>query len=50
MFNHETKPHACRELTPDTVKVHYFGWASKWDGLLPRYKHVGSKVSYHGTL
>lgn len=24
-----------REITPDTVKVHYFGWGSKWDGILP---------------
>lgn len=27
-----------REVTPDTVKVHYFGWGSKWDTILPRHK------------
>jgi len=25
-----------REVAPDTVKVHYFGWGSKWDAILPR--------------
>ena len=25
-----------RELTPDTVKVHYMGWSSMWDTDLPR--------------
>jgi len=35
-----------REVTADKVKVHYFGWASKWDATLPRYKNVGtSKLS-----
>jgi hypothetical protein len=27
-----------REITPDTVKVHYFGWGSKWDTILPLRK------------
>eukprot|EP00804_Cyclotella_cryptica_P029210 CCRYP_011647-RC/>CCRYP_011647-RC protein AED:0.05 eAED:0.05 QI:124/1/1/1/1/1/6/1079/1337 len=32
-----------RELTPETVKVHYFGWGSRWDGELPRRKGMGTK-------
>lgn len=27
-----------REITPDTVKVHFFGWGSRWDAELPRRK------------
>jgi ubiquitin carboxyl-terminal hydrolase 8 len=27
-----------REIGEDTVKVHYLGWHSKWDGLVPKYK------------
>ncbi|KAL9189843.1 hypothetical protein ACHAXT_009518 [Thalassiosira profunda] len=34
-----------REVTPATVKVHYFGWASKWDADLPRRKGTDSKLS-----
>lgn len=34
-----------KEVTPETVKVHYFGWGSRWDGELPRRKGVGNKVS-----
>jgi hypothetical protein len=26
-----------REVSDDTVKVHYFGWASKWDFTLRRF-------------
>ena len=33
-----------REVSEDTVKVHYFGWGSKWDGKLPRRKGTNSKV------
>ncbi|KAL7518675.1 hypothetical protein ACHAWX_003486 [Stephanocyclus meneghinianus] len=32
-----------REVTPETVKVHYFGWGSRWDGELPRRKGIGTK-------
>ena len=32
------------ELTPKTVKVHYSGWGSRWDGELPTRKGVGNKV------
>lgn len=33
-----------REVTPDTIKVHYFGWGSKWDTVLPKKQVAGSKV------
>jgi hypothetical protein len=33
-----------REVKPDTIKVHYFGWGSKWDVELPRKSGSGSKV------
>ena len=26
-----------RDVTDDTVIVHYFGWASRWDSRLPRH-------------
>ena len=39
-----------REVTPDTVKVHYFGWGSKWDTFLPRRKGAtNSKVRILGS-
>ncbi|KAL3781972.1 hypothetical protein ACHAWO_004785 [Cyclotella atomus] len=34
-----------REITPDTVKVHFFGWGSRWDAELPRRKGSTKKVS-----
>ena len=34
-----------REVKPDSVKVHYMGWGSKWDAVLPRRKgSINSKV------
>ena len=33
-----------REVTPETVKVHYFGWGSRWDTDLPRKKGINPKV------
>lgn len=30
-----------REVTEDTVKVHYFGWASRWDATLPKRRGDG---------
>lgn len=36
-----------REVKPDTIKVHYFGWGSKWDAELPRKSGSGSKVCVH---
>jgi len=33
-----------REVKPDTIKVHYFGWGSKWDYELPRRQGTKSKV------
>lgn len=33
-----------REVTPETVKVHYFGWGSKWDTDLPRREGINAKV------
>ena len=35
-----------REVKTDTIKVHYFGWGSKWDTELPRRKVSGSKVRF----
>jgi len=34
-----------RELAPDSVKVHYFGWGSRWDGTVPRRKGGPKKIS-----
>jgi len=33
-----------REVKPDTIKVHYFGWGSKWDYELPRRQGTKNKV------
>lgn len=32
-----------REVSPTTVKVHYFGWGSKWDAVLPRSSKNSNK-------
>lgn len=33
-----------RDVTPETVKVHYFGWGSRWDAVLPRKSAANSKL------
>jgi len=33
-----------RELTPETVKVHYFGWGPRWDTEIPRRKGTNAKL------
>lgn len=33
-----------RDIKPNSVRVHYFGWGSKWDAELPRRSGSGSKV------
>lgn len=30
-----------REVKPDTLKVHFFGWGSRWDAEVPRRKGGG---------
>ena len=33
-----------RDIKTNSVRVHYFGWGSKWDAELPRRSGSGSKV------